>query len=220
VGRRLSGSIDAPSESKYTVQAMNDAAAMIPCPSPPPWSGPPNPSLVSVAKIYGLPDIRLDNREHHAVLSSLSLDSRDKAQIHRLVAWGEAAVQFFNRQGGDHQLLEHDLLPGGYLLDQGALFQLLSWESAGLCYYLTYDVPSFADAIDHLKEKIIAFMNQHPDAIFGELTGRVLAFCAEHLAGHDHDAFDADVVVQAETAAGVECLADFLWQFRHLGVTS
>jgi len=103
----------------------------------------------------------------------------------------------------------------GFLLELGAVMQLVLWESAGLTFHTEAGLPSADAAGKDLERRAKLGLSEFEDAIRLHLWRRVNAFWIEHCAWDAQHLLGAEVAVDhTEKDLLVERLANFLWTNR------
>jgi hypothetical protein len=107
-------------------------------------------------------------------------------------------------------------LPAGFLLELGAICQLVIWENEGLRSVLAADVPSADEAILELNREAAEAPDQFQSPMNRRLGARVMQVWLERFSWAAPDLLQADVVVgEVDEDALVEALAQLLMDHRH-----
>jgi hypothetical protein len=106
-------------------------------------------------------------------------------------------------------------LPGGFLLELGAVLQMAVWERAGIRTHIDAGLPSFeeaaADLAHRASENVASFDRFHS----ATLLSRIFPLWIERLAWSGPELFKAEMQLDAvEEDAFVNGLAEFLWRHR------
>ena len=107
-------------------------------------------------------------------------------------------------------------LPGGFLLELGAVLQIGTWERQGIDAHLKAGLPSFKEAAASLATRAAANRDELYDCSAADLSRAVVRFFIDHLAWDGREHFARDVVVgDVDEDQFTELLSEFLWEHRH-----
>ena len=109
-------------------------------------------------------------------------------------------------------------LPGGLLLELGAVFQIGLWEFQGLRSYITCELPTFVDAIAEFRSRMVKEPTKFDTAESATLFRRVVDVWLVEFSCDSQSFFSADILVGAiDEDVLADAMAEFLWTHRHSG---
>lgn len=106
-------------------------------------------------------------------------------------------------------------LPGGFLLELGAVLQLGVWERAGIRLHIDAGLPSVEEAAADLARRASENVGEFHGLDAARLLKRVLPLWVERFAWGGPERFGMELEIDAaEEDAFIEELAEFLWRHR------
>jgi hypothetical protein len=106
--------------------------------------------------------------------------------------------------------------PSSFLLELGALCQLVYWEQQGLRAMLPASVPRYAEAVADLQRRVASEPGQLYASTGAALSRQLLHVYATHFHWLAPDLIDAEIVIdQLDEDEVIESLAKLLWSQRN-----
>jgi hypothetical protein len=127
----------------------------------------------------------------------------------------QAALTASVLNGWKDRLPNLHLLPRGFLLELGAIFELDYWERLGLRAQLNSDLPSYHEAKLQLTQRAARGPQEFEGPGASLLAPRVLRVWLERFAWDGPELLGAEVLVgELDEDLFAELLADFVWRHQ------